>query len=115
MLFEKTKCERSTVRTQYEEKFADRWETVFDCISEMLDDSDGFVTLTLADIKHNIRYVQSALVSDGLTVQLGIEEENGTRLVEKLCSENECIEIFREFYNTTNVANINEYSEVKFL
>ncbi len=114
MLFKKTDCERSTVRNQCDEIYADSWETVLDFLNKMFDDPEEFVVLSLAEIKHNIRYVQSALVTNGLTVQLGIEEENGTRLVEKLCSEAECIEIFREFYNTTNVVNINEYSEVKF-
>ena len=81
----------------------------------MIDEGgDEFVVLTLVDIKHNIRYVQSADVGEKFTVQLGIEEENGTRLVEKLCSESEVIEIFHEFFNTTNVANIDEYTEVEF-
>lgn len=115
MLFEKSKYTRSTVRTQNEEKTADSWQTVLDCVNFMIaEGGEEFVVLTLADIKHNIRYVQSAPVGDGFTVELGIEEENGTRLVERLCSAEECVEVFREFYDTSNVSNIDEYSEVKF-
>ncbi|MDE7229772.1 MAG: hypothetical protein K2N56_04760, partial [Oscillospiraceae bacterium] len=99
MLFEKTRTERSTVRNQCEEVSADSWETVLDFLNKMFDDPEEFVVLSLAEIKHNIGFVQSAQVEGGLTVQLGIEEENGTRLVEKYCSEEECVEIFREFYN----------------
>ena len=115
MLFGKPKYTSSTIRTQYEEKSADKWETVLDCINNMIDEGgDEFVVLTLVDIGHSIRYVQSAPVGELFTVQLGVEEENGTRLIEKLCPEEEVIEIFREFFNTTNVANIDEYTEVEF-
>ena len=115
MLFGKPKYTRSTVRTQYKEKDADSWQTVLELVNYMLDEGgDEFVVLTLVDIKNNIRYVQSAPVDDKFTVQLGVEEENGTRLVEKLCSESEVIEIFHEFFNTTNVSNIAEYTEVEF-
>ena len=116
MLFGKPVYTRSTVRTQFEEKDADNWQTVLELVNFMLDEGgDEFVVLTLVDIKYNIRYVQSAPVDDNrFTVQLGIEEENGTRLVEKLCSEEDVVEIFREFFTTTNVKNINEYNEVEF-
>lgn len=114
MLFKKTKCEQSTVRTLCEEKAADSWDTVLGCLDELFDDTDEFVVLTLAEIKHNIRYVQSAWTTRGLTVQLGIEEKDGTRLVEKYCSQEECIGIFRKFYETSKVENIKSYGEVKF-
>ena len=115
MLFGKPKYTSSTVRTQFEEKSADSWQTVLECINYMFDEGgDEFVVLTLVDIKYDIRYVQSAPVGEEFTVQLGVEEENGTRLVEKLCSESEVIEIFHEFFNTTNVLNIDEYTEVEF-
>lgn len=116
MLFNKTECMRSTVRTQCEEKTADCWETVLGCLEELFDDADEFVVLSLADkdIKHNVRFVQSAWTTRGLTVQLGIEEKNGTRLVEKFCSQEECAEIFRKFLETSKVEDIKSYSEVKF-
>lgn len=114
MLFEKSKPERSTVRNQCEEADADNWETVLGFLNQLIDEPYEFVVLSLAETKSNIRFIQSAWVANGLTVQLGIEEENGTRLVEKLCSEAECVEIFRRFYDTSTVENINEYSDVKF-
>ena len=115
MLFGKPKYTRSTVRTQHEEKDANNWQTVLNMVNYMLaEGGDEFVVLTLADIKYNIRYVQSAPVDDKFTVQAGIEEKNGTRLVEKLCSEKEVIDIFHEFFHTTNVSNIQDYSEVEF-
>lgn len=114
MLFENSKCERSTVRTQYEEKAADSWETVQGCLDELFEDADDFVVLELADIKYNIRYIQSAWTTRGFTVQLGIEEKDGTRLVEKYCSQEECVEIFRKFFETSKVDKVKDYSEVQF-
>ena len=116
MLFEKTENTRSTVRNQCDEVPADSWETVREFLNIMFndEDKDEFVVLSLAGTQP-IRYVQSAWTKNGLVVQLGIDEENGTRLVEKFCSEEECVKIFHEFYDTSNVSNIKEYSEVQFL
>lgn len=56
MLFGKPEYTRSTVCTQFEEKDADKWETVLDCLNYMFDEGgDEFVVLTLADIKYNIK------------------------------------------------------------
>lgn len=114
MLFKNTICERSTVRNEYEELPANDWETVEDILYEFFSQEDGFVVLTLNKITGNIRYIQTAFVSGGLTVQLGIESPEGTRLVEKYCSKEECSMIFREFFNTANLQDLKNYSEVKF-
>lgn len=115
MLFKNTKCTMpKNVRTQYDEMPADSWEIVCDCLDEMFEDDDDFVVLTLAEISHNVRYVQARQQDDGIIVQLGVEVEGGTKLVEKLFSEEECVEIFREFYETSNVKNVEQYTEVQF-
>lgn len=115
MLFEKTENTRSTVRNQCDEVPADRWETVREFLNIMFNDEnkDEFVVLSLAGTQP-IRYVQSAWTKNGLVVQLGIDEENGTRLIEKNCSEEECADIFREYYDAKNISNISEFNEVKF-
>lgn len=116
MLFKKTETSRSTVRNQCDEVPADSWETVREFLNIMFsdEDKDEFVVLSLAEAVSDIRYVQSAWTKNGLTVQLGVDEENGTRLIEKFCSEEECVNLFREYYNTKNVSNISEFTEVKF-
>lgn len=87
MLFEKTVCDKpKTARTQYADKSAESWEDVEECVLDMFSDEDDFVTLIIAEISHSVRYVQSAYTGKGLVVQLGLEDENGTRLVEKYCS-----------------------------
>ncbi len=87
---------------------------VEDCILDMLDDEDEFVTLTVGEALHRIRYVQACQFPEGITVQLGIEEGGHTRLVEKTCTEKECLEIFREFYDTASVQNVEAYTPVEF-
>ena len=117
MLFEKTKCDvPHKLHTQTLERAAKNWQDVLDRVLEMFDDDDEFVTLTVGDARHNIRYVQAVRDTRGdrIIVQLGIEDENHTRLVEKLCGENECVEIFREFYDSASVRDLDKYKPVKF-
>lgn len=86
MVFQNVKCKMPReVRTQYDELSADNWQIVEDCLTEMYDDYDDFVTLTLAEISGSVRYVQATQSrhEEGIIVQLGIESQDGTRLIEK--------------------------------
>ena len=61
------------IGTQSGERRVDSWQEVEDCLWDMFTDEDEFVTLTLAEIHHNIRYVQACQFQEGITVQLGVE------------------------------------------
>ncbi len=113
MLFKKTETPRSTVRGQNGELPADSWEAVRSFLDVMFSDPDEFTVLSLAG-SQPIRYVQAAWTADGFTVQLGVDKDGGTYLIEKICSEEECTALFREYYDTKNVSNIGEFTEVKF-
>jgi hypothetical protein len=102
------------IGTQSGERRVDSWQEVEDCLWDMFTDEDEFVTLTLAEIHHNIRYVQACQFQEGITVQLGVEEDDYTRLVEKTCSEAECMDIFREFYESSYVRDFEKYKPVEF-
>ncbi len=84
------------------------------CLQEMYEDVDQFVTLTLEQARYGIRYVQACQVDNGITVQLGIEKDENTRLVEKVCSEEECRAIFHQFYSYGNVNDLESYKPVEF-
>lgn len=116
MLFERVKSQtENTVKTQDGERSASSWDDVMEGINEMFEYEDEFVVLTLANISHDVRYIQARYNDDGVTVQLGVEVDGGTKLVEKIgLSEEECVEIFREFYETSNVKNVEQYTDVKF-
>lgn len=90
------------------------WQQVENGLEDVFDDSNQFLVLTLQKIRHNIRYVQATQCDDGIVVQLGVENNNTTKLVEKICSEEECIDIFKEFYNSSAVKNLQDYTPVKF-
>lgn len=115
MLFEKTTCGvPHNIRTQTVDKAAKDWSEVLSLIENMFEDDDEFVTLTVGDARHNIRYVQARRQDGAVIVQLGIEDDKYTRLVEKLCGEEECVEIFREFYTSASVKDLDKYKPVKF-
>ena len=90
------------------------FQMVEDYLWDMFGDEDEFVVLTLADILHQIRFVQAAQIKNGLIVQLGIEEGDRIRLVEKECTREECMDIFREYYNSSYVRDVEKYQPVAF-
>ena len=115
VLFGKTVCNVPwNVRTQEKDQAVDSWRDVEDCILDMFADDNEFVTLTTADARYNIRYVQACPGKEGIIVQVGIEEGEHTRLVEKTCLEEECLDIFDEFYHFTTVQNLEQYKPVEF-
>ncbi len=105
---------KHTVRTQEIEKTAPSWHMVEECLWDMFEDADEFVVLTVGDARYHIRFIQAAQIAEGITVQLGIEEGEHTRLVEKTCSEDECMEIFQRFYDSSQVQDVERYTPVEF-
>lgn len=91
------------------------WEEVAQALQDMFLDPDEFVILTVGDPQWGIRFIQSTQIkSGGITLELGLESPDGTRLVERFCTQEECLAIFREFYNTTNVSQRELYKPVEF-
>ncbi len=106
---------QNTVSTQtVTDQAVSSFQMVEDYLWEMFGDEDEFVVLTLADILHQIRFVQAAQIKNGLIVQLGIEEGDRIRLVEKECTREECMDIFREYYNSSYVRDVEKYQPVAF-
>lgn len=86
-----------------------------DYLNCMFDEEDQFITLTLPKAKNGVRYVQACFAGTTLLVQLGLEENNQTYLVEKTCIRStECVDIFYQFYDYGTVENIEEYKPVQF-
>lgn len=83
-------------------------------LNELYRDADQFVTLTLAEAPHGIRFVQACQAKGGIAVQLGLEAGGRTRLVEKLCSPAECTAIFRRFYDHADADAPDSYRPVEF-
>ena len=102
------------VGTQNGEQAVQDWQTVAYCLEDMLQDDNQFVTLTVGDAPYGIRYVQATLCEEGVVVELGLEEGEHTRLVEKICTAEECLAIFERFYQTAAVQDVEQYQPVAF-
>jgi len=88
---------------------------ILDFIHEITVDRKQFVTLVLPEAVNNIRFMQ-ACVNDGkITVQIGIEEHNSTRLVEKHCTYEQTQKMFLLFFDSGAVEDIGSYKPVSFL
>lgn len=115
IFFQKVLCKEPwNIRTQEMDGPVENWEEIEESLRSMFDDEDQFVTLTAANINSNIRYIQARQCDGEIVVQLGLEEETHTRLVEKMCAEEECLDIFQEFFCSTHVRNPGDYSPVEF-
>lgn len=79
----------------------------------MLDDREQFITLSVPSAHYGIRFVQACRVDIGIDVELGLEEGNQTRLICKICSEEECREVFYEFFDTANVCDRKGYEPIQ--
>ncbi len=113
--FQNTVCHVPwNLRTQERDGSVSFWEEIEACILGMFADSDEFVTLTAGEAPYHIRFVQAAQTDRGIDLELGIEEGDKTRLMGKDCSQKECMEAFREFYNTLNVWDRTGYKPVEF-
>ena len=90
------------------------WDDVDFRIRKMLDTADEHVLLCLGTTSYGVRYIQSAHKPGGYTLQLGLEQGDHTRLVEKDVTPDEIREIFRKFYDLGVVEGIEKYKPVKF-
>ncbi len=90
------------------------YHQVIDYLYELFDDYNEFVILTVADMKCGVRYIQAVMEKGQVLIQLGVEKGEYTRLVEKMFSHEDCIDVFREFYESSFVHNIESYTPVKF-
>lgn len=81
-------------------------------IQMMLEDREQFITLSMPNAPYGIRFVQASRADKGIDVQLGLEEDNHTRLICKICSEEECWRVFYEFFDTANVCDRKGYKTI---
>ena len=84
-----------------------------DYLENMFEDPEQFVILTAPEALHKVRFVQACVQKEGIEVELGIEE-NGTHLVYKMCSKEECIRIFLDFFEDEFLPKMDEYRHVQF-
>ncbi|MCI8889555.1 MAG: hypothetical protein HFG70_16000 [Hungatella sp.] len=114
MVFQKVKSQQGFTLENQERKLTDfRDIDIEDYLADMFVTSDQFVILTAPRAQYNVRYIQACTHDGEIEVELGIEEE-GTRLYYKMCSEEECYQMFLDFYENRLVPNMEEYKPVEF-
>lgn len=91
------------------------WEDVEEYIDRMLANQEEFVTLTLDRSLYGIRYMQACQVPDGITVELGLEKDNVTKLVEKTCDKDETLKYFDFFYHYGTVKDVETFTPMEFM
>lgn len=84
-------------------------------LEEMFMDYDQFVILAPETAINEISFVQACQVDDMINIQLGLEERNGSKLVEIYCSKRECVDIFLHFYATGRIENMEHYTPVQMM
>ena len=90
------------------------WQQVQLYIDKMIQNNEEFITLTLSEAVYGVRYMQACSVEGGYSLQLGIETDAKTNLVERVCDEKELVERFTQFYEYGFVHDIDQFKPVSF-
>lgn len=72
-----------------------------------------FVILTSPRTQHKVRYIQACMREGMPHVELGIEED-GLRLYYKSCTQEECVQIFYDFFDNRLIPDMQEYRPLEF-
>lgn len=90
------------------------WQQVELYINKMIQNDEEFITLTLSEAVYGVRYMQACSVKGGYSLQLGIETDAKTNLVERVCDKKELLERFAQFYEYGLVHDIDQFKPVSF-
>lgn len=113
--FEKVEGETFVLSNQNSKTENPTKEDLKNYLNCLFDEEDQFITLTLSKAKNGVRFMQACFAGTDLIVQLGLEDNDKTHLVEKTCVRSEeCADIFYKFYDYELVDNIEEYKPVQF-
>ena len=115
MVFEKVSPQQEFTLENQESKLTDIMDIdIEDYLAEMFDSPDQFVTLTAPEPQNNVRYIQACTQDGEIEVEIAIEDEEGTHLYYKMCSQEECYRIFLDFYDNAFIPAMDEYKPVEF-
>ena len=90
------------------------WQQVQLYISKMIENDEEFIILTLSEAVYGVRYMQACSVKGEYSLQLGVETDDKTNLVEIVCDKKELVERFEQFYKYGFVHDIDRFKPVSF-
>ena len=91
------------------------WQQMELYIDKMSQNNEEFITLTLSEAVYGVRYMQACSVKGGYSLQLGVETDTKTNLVEIVCDKKELVERFAQFYEYGVVHDIDQFKPVSFI
>lgn len=92
-----------------------QWDDIDRYINLMFENDEEFVTFTLTEAVYGIRYMQACKIQGGISVQLGLEENDTTKIVEKICDEEQTINYMHGFYQFGYVDDVANFTPLKFV
>ena len=90
------------------------WEDVDARLHKMMDVNDEHVVLTLKQATYGVRFMQAAQTAGGYDLQVGIEEGEQSKLVERIVDANELMERFQTFHRYGYVDDLGKFTPVNF-
>lgn len=91
------------------------WQQVQIYINKMIQNKEEFITLTLSEAVYGVRYMQACSVKGEYSLQLGVETDTKTNLVEIVCDKKELVDRFAQFYEYGFVHDIDQFKPVEFI
>ena len=91
------------------------WQQVQLYINRIFQNNEEFIILTLSEAVYGVRYIQACDVNGEYSLELGIETDDKTKLVEKVCDKKELVERFQQFYEYGVVNDIHQFKPVSFI
>ena len=90
------------------------WDDVEARIRKMMDVNDEHVLLTLKQATYGVRFMQAAQTAGGYDLQVGIEEGDQSKLIEKIVDNKELFDRFQVFYRYGYVDDLGKFTPVNF-
>lgn len=90
------------------------WQQVQLYLDKVIQNNEEFITLTLSEAVYGVRYMQACSVTGGYSLQLGVETDDKTKLVERVCDKMELAERFAQFYEYGFVHDLDLFKPVTF-
>lgn len=70
--------------------------------------------MTSENLVNEIRFVQATIHKGEVTLQIGIEKEDGTHVCEKIVTYEKCKEFFLDFHNGKWNENLDDFEPTLF-
>lgn len=115
MVFEKIEPKEFHTLCNQENELRDYTEEdILEFLEIIVEDTEEFVTLTSESLINEIRFVQAKVHNEEITLEIGMEKEDGTHVYGKIVTFEKCREIFLNFHNGKWNEDLNDFEPTLF-